>query len=63
MKLHKLSQQDESGLKEVLVDLPDSLNVAAQIEAKRVDQSLEQWVVHAVAAALVENLNGKQAHG
>ena len=66
MKLHKPSQhdeRDESGLKEVLVDLPDSLKMAAQIQAKRLGQSLEQWIAHVVATALKENLNGEQARG
>ena len=63
MKLHIPSQQDDSRLKEVLVDLPDSLRMAAQIEAKRVGQSLEQWVAQVVATAAAEDLNGEQAHG
>ena len=66
MKLHKPSQhnaRDESALKEVLVDLPDSLKIAAQIEAKRVGQSLEQWIAHVVATALAENLREGNARG
>ena len=66
MKLHKPSQRDkrdESGLKEVLADLPDSLELVAQIEAKRVGHSPEQWVAHATTTALAEDLNGEQARG
>lgn len=66
MKLHKPSQhdeRDESGLKVVLVDLPDSLKMAAQIEAKRVGQSLEQWIAHVIATALAESVNGDEARG
>jgi predicted HicB family RNase H-like nuclease len=63
MKSYKSSQQEDSRLKEVLVDLPDSLRMVAQIEVKRVGQSLEQWVAQAVATAVAENLNGEQAHG
>lgn len=66
MKLHKPSQHDERdelGLKVVLVDLPDSLKMAAQIEAKRVGQSLEQWIAHVIATALAESVNGDEARG
>ena len=64
--MHKPSLQDErdeSGFVEVLVDVPDSLKVAAQLEAKRMGQSLEQWIADAVTKALAENKNGEQTHG
>jgi hypothetical protein len=66
MKLNTSTDQDGRdglGLREVLVDLPDSLMAAAQIEAKRVGQSLEQWVAHTVTAALEKELNGEHARG
>lgn len=46
-------ERDESELKEVLVELPDALNVAAQAEAKRLGLSLEQWVTNLVVTALI----------
>lgn len=42
----------ESALSEVLVDMPDALMVAAQIEAKRLGVSLEKWVADVVSQAL-----------
>lgn len=41
----------ESAFSEVLVDIPDALMVAAQIEAKRLGVSLEQWVAGVVDQA------------
>ena len=42
----------DSAFREVLVDLPDALMTAAQIEAKRLGVSLEQWVADVVTKAL-----------
>jgi predicted HicB family RNase H-like nuclease len=49
-----LPNTDESNFVEVLVDLPDDLQAAAQLEAKRLGVTLEQWVSQAVANALSE---------
>lgn len=45
-------ESSESAFSEVLVDMPDALMVAAQIEAKRLVVSLEQWVADVVSQAL-----------
>lgn len=66
MKLHTPNQQnerDESGYKEVSVDLPDSLELAATVEAKRVGQTLEQWIAHVLTRALTKDSNGAISHG
>lgn len=62
-KLKPSSRADGSGLVEVVVDIPDSLKLAAQIEAKRVGQSLQQWLTNALTAALADDLNGEDARG
>jgi hypothetical protein len=61
--LKSSSHSDESGLVEVVVDISDSLKLAAQIEAKRVGQSLEKWLTNALMASLAEDLNGEDARG
>jgi predicted HicB family RNase H-like nuclease len=61
--LKSSSHSDESGLVEVVVDISDLLKLAAQDEAKRVGQSLEQWLTNALTAALAEDLNGEDARG
>ena len=45
-------ERDDPKLREVLVDFPDSLSDVAQIEAKRLGLSLEQWVTTVVVTAL-----------
>jgi predicted HicB family RNase H-like nuclease len=45
-------ESNESAFREVLVDIPDALMTAAQIEAKRLGVSLEQWVADVVTKAL-----------
>lgn len=48
----KQVEPNESAFGEVLVDIPDALMTAAQIEAKRLGMSLEQWVADVVSQAL-----------
>ena len=50
----------ESEISEVLVDLPESLQLAAGIEAKRTGLSLEQWILNTVVSALKEGSVGER---
>lgn len=46
------TESNESAFSEVLVDIPDALMTAAQVEAKRLGVSLEQWIANVLRQAL-----------
>lgn len=48
----KQVESNELAFREVLVDIPDALMTAAQIESKRLGVSLERWVADVVTQAL-----------